>query len=68
MIREVRRWDRDVKLYVCTESRRMWDELEDELGQDPLNYVCGCGSAAIPGGGLALSRGFRYSTYSQTPA
>jgi DNA repair photolyase len=68
MIREVRRWDPDVKLYVCTESRLMWDELKDELGQDPLNYVCGCGSAAIPGGGLALSRGFRYSTYSPTPA
>ena len=68
MIREVRRWDKDVKLYVCTESRQMWDELRDELGQDPLSYVCGCGSAAVPGGTMGLSRGFRYSTYSPTPA
>lgn len=67
MIREVRRWNQDVKLYVCTESRKMWDELADELGQDPKAYVCACSSVAVPGGGLALNPGLKYSTYWPTP-
>ena len=66
-IREVRRWDRDVLLYVSTETREMWDELKDELGQDPRSYLCGCSSVAVPGRRLALSPGFRYSTYNPTP-
>ncbi|MCK5804158.1 MAG: hypothetical protein KAI66_15080 [Lentisphaeria bacterium] len=66
-INEVRRWDQDVLLYVSTETREMWDELADELGQDPSCYVCGCSSVAVPGGKLALSPGFRYSTYCPTP-
>ncbi|MFW6162580.1 MAG: hypothetical protein ACODAJ_07395, partial [Planctomycetota bacterium] len=45
-IQQVRRWDADVPLYVSTESREMWDELKDELGQDPQAYVCGCSSVA----------------------
>ncbi|MDP6775458.1 MAG: hypothetical protein QGI83_01700 [Candidatus Latescibacteria bacterium] len=67
MIGEVRRWSADVPLYVCTESREMWDQLENELGQDPRSYLCGCGSVAVPGRKLALSPGFRYSTYHPTP-
>jgi hypothetical protein len=67
LIREVRRWDKDVLLYVSTETREMWDELKDELGQDPRSYVCACSSVAVPGRRLALSRAFRYSTYHPTP-
>jgi len=67
LIREVRRWDKEVPLYVCTESREMWDELTGELGQDPRDYICGCGSVAVPGRKLALSPAFRYSTYHPTP-
>jgi len=67
LINEVRRWDEDVLLYVSTESREMWDELKDELGQDPRAYVCACSSVAVPGGRLALSPDIRYSTYSPTP-
>jgi len=67
LIREVRRHDRDVLLYVSTETREMWDELADELGQDPRTYICGCGSLAVPGRRLAISPGFRYSTYHPTP-
>jgi len=67
LIHEVRRWDRGVPLYLCTETREMWDELKLELGQDPRNYICGCSSVAVPGRRLALSPGFRYSTYSPTP-
>ncbi len=67
LIREVRRWDKDVPLYVSTETREMWDELKDELGQDPRFYICACSSVAVPGRRLALSPGFRYSTYHPTP-
>ena len=67
LIREARRWDKEVLLYISTETREMWDELKDELGQDPLNYICGCSSVAVPGRRLGISPGFRYSTYSPTP-
>jgi hypothetical protein len=67
LIREVRRWDLDVPLYLSTETREMWDELQEELGQDPRSYVCACSSVAVPGGRLALSPGLRYSTYHPTP-
>ncbi len=67
MIREARRWDKDVLLYVSTESREMWDDLKDELGQDPRSYVCACSSVAVPGRRLALSKAFRCSTYHPTP-
>ena len=66
-IEQVRRWNKDVLLYVSTETREMWDELTDDLGQDPMCYVCACSSVAVPGRKLALSPGFRYSTYSPTP-
>ena len=66
-IKEVRRWNKDTLLYVSTETREMWDELGDELGQDPRSYVCACSSVAVPGKRLALSPGFRYSTYHPTP-
>lgn len=67
LIREARRWDKDIPLYISTESRRMWDDLKDELGQDPRCYICGCSSVAVPGRKLALSPAFRYSTYHPTP-
>ena len=67
LIAEARRWDKDLPLYVSTETREMWDELKDELGQDPRSYICGCSSVAAPGRRLAISPGFRYSTYHPTP-
>ena len=67
LIREVRRWNQDTKLYLCTESREMWDDLRDELGQDPEHFFCGCGSIAMPGGTLGVSPGLKYSTYHPTP-
>ena len=66
LIGEARRWDKDVLLYLSTETREMWDELKDELGQDPRAYVCGCSSVAVPGRRLALEPGFRCSTYHRT--
>lgn len=67
LIKEARRWDKEVPLYLSTETREMWDELKDELGQDPNCYLCGCSSVALPGRRLALSKAFRYSTYHPTP-
>ncbi len=67
LINEARRWDKDVLLYISTESREMWDELKDELGQNPAAYICGCSSVAVPGRKLALSPGLRYSTYRDSP-
>jgi hypothetical protein len=67
-IEQVRRWDKEVPLYISTESREMWDELKDELGQDPRAYVCGCSSVAVPGRRLALSAECPHSTYSPTPS
>jgi len=67
LISEVRRWDKDVPLYLSTETRELWDELKDELGQDPRSYVCACSSVAVPGGKLGLSPGLKYSTYHPTP-
>ena len=67
LIGEARRWNKDVPLYISTETRQMWDELKDELGQDPSCYVCGCSSVALPGRKLGLSPAFRYSTYHPTP-
>lgn len=67
LIASARKYSDDVLLYVCTESRRMWDDLGDELGQDPRWYHCGCGSVALPGRHLGLNGGLRYSTYHPTP-
>jgi len=67
MIEQVRKRDKKVLLYVSTETREMWDELKDELGQDPRSYICGCGSLAVPGKKLAICPGFKYSTYNPTP-
>ena len=64
----MRRWDKDVLLYVSTETRGIWDELKDELGQDPRAYVCACSSVAVPGRKLKLCDALRYSTYSPTPS
>ncbi|MBU4199497.1 MAG: hypothetical protein KKG09_02245 [Verrucomicrobia bacterium] len=63
LIREVRKWNKDVPVYISTESREMWDDLKDELGQDPMAYICGCSPVAVPGRKLALSTGLSHSTY-----
>jgi len=49
LIREVRKWDAAVPLYISTESREMWRELRVELGQNPRTFICGCNPIEIPG-------------------
>ena len=63
LIREVRRWDKDIPVYISTESREMWDDLTDEIGQNPAAYICGCSPVAVPGRKLALSAGCNQSNY-----
>lgn len=63
-IDEIRKYDEDVKLFISTESREMWDELAEKLGQDPDTFFCGCSSVAPPGGKVELSAGCPHSTYS----
>ena len=63
LIEQVRRWDDEVLLYMSTESRELWDELSEELGQDPKAFFCGCSSVAVPGRKLSLSEGCTHSTY-----
>jgi DNA repair photolyase len=63
LIREVRKYDAEVPLYVSTESREMWAELASELGQNPNAFFCGCSPVALPGRKLSLSPGCPHSTY-----
>jgi len=63
LIREVRKHDTDVKLYVSTESNRMWEELADDLGQDPRAFVCGCNPVQPPGPRLTLCSELNGSTF-----
>ena len=46
---EIRKHDKDVPVFLCTESPEMWREFAPRLGVDPNNYVCGCGPQSAPG-------------------
>jgi len=65
---QVRRWDEDVLLYISTESREMWDEMADALGQRPESFFCGCNPIGLPGGKLAVSKDCPHSTYRRLEA
>jgi hypothetical protein len=62
-IREIRRHDAQVPVYLSTESREMWDELSPEIGQDPASFFCGCSPVGLPGRRLRRGGALRYSTY-----
>ena len=66
LIAQIRRWDKDVPIYISTETREMWDEMESELGQSKRAFVCGCGPMATPDGKLALAPDMEYTTYEPT--
>ncbi len=67
-IQDIRRHDKEVPIYISTESRAMWDDLAEELGQNPCAFFCGCSPVALPGRKLALSEEFKYSTYMPEPS
>jgi len=63
LIQETRRWDAKVPLYISTESREMWEELQDELGQNPRTFICGCNPIETPGPTMMPSGNLCNSTY-----
>jgi len=65
-VKEIRKHDKDVLVYLSTESREIWDALEDEIGQSKRAFVCGCGAMAVPGRRLALSSEIKFTTYEPT--
>jgi len=63
MATEVRRHDKEIPIFLSTESREMWEEMAPLLGQDPKYFFCGCSSVALPGRRLALSQECPHSTF-----
>lgn len=49
LIREARKHDPKIPLFLSTETTEMWEELADELGQDPNHFFCGCNPILAPG-------------------
>lgn len=49
LIAEIRRHDRNVPVFLCTETNEMWREIGPELGMTPGNYICACGPQCLPG-------------------
>lgn len=62
-IAEIRKHDSDVPIYISTETREMWDTLEEVIGQKGCSFFCGCSPVAPPGRRLKLTEDCRYSTY-----
>jgi len=48
-VHEIRKYDQDVPITLCTEALDLWQEFTPVLGQTPRNFVCGCGPGAVPG-------------------
>jgi DNA repair photolyase len=49
MIREARKYNPGIPLFLSTETGEMWDELSGELGQNPRRFFCGCNPVQGPG-------------------
>ncbi len=48
-LREIRRHDPEVPVFLCTETPAMWADLGPRLGMAIGDYVCGCGPQSPPG-------------------
>jgi spore photoproduct lyase len=48
-LREIRRYDEDTPVFLCTESRQLWRQFAPRLGFGPRDYPCGCGPQCPPG-------------------
>lgn len=46
---EIRQYDKNVPVFLCTESPQMWRDFESRLGVNPSNFVCSCGPQCPPG-------------------
>lgn len=47
-LQEIRRHNPRVPVSLCGETPEMWEELQEELGMDPDDYVCACGPFSTP--------------------
>ena len=63
LIGEVRRWDPDIPVFLSTESREMWDEMADEIGQSPRSFMCGCNPVQVPGPRMRVGEHIPKSTF-----
>jgi|LSQX01.3.fsa_nt_gb hypothetical protein len=48
-LEEIRRYDADLPVFLCTESPQMWRQFAPRLGFGPRDYPCGCGPQCPPG-------------------
>ena len=48
-IDEIRKYDKDVPISLCTETLPLWRDFQERLGFRPGNYACGCGPECPPG-------------------
>ncbi|MCD6362119.1 MAG: hypothetical protein J7M38_14775 [Armatimonadetes bacterium] len=48
-LREIRRHDSEVPVFLCTETPAMWADFAPRLGLTAGDYVCGCGPQSPPG-------------------
>jgi hypothetical protein len=48
-LREIRRHDPNVPVFLCTETPAMWADFGPRLGFTAGDYVCGCGPQSPPG-------------------
>jgi spore photoproduct lyase len=63
LIEQVRKHNQEIPIYISTESREMWDELGEELGQNPRSFICGCNPVEAPGPRMIPSGSISHSTY-----
>jgi hypothetical protein len=63
LIAEVRKHDPRIPIFLSTETREMWVELEKEVGQKATSFMCGCNPVQVPGPRLHLTDGIRQSTF-----
>jgi len=63
LIGEVRKHDPDVPIFLSTETREMWAELEGEVGQKARSFMCGCNPVQLPGPKMKYSDRIKRSTY-----
>ncbi|HJN17163.1 MAG TPA: hypothetical protein QGH10_16780, partial [Armatimonadota bacterium] len=60
---EVRKHDADVPIFLSTETREMWEELADEIGQNARTFMCGCNPVQLPGPRMKTGETIPASTY-----
>jgi len=46
---EIRRHDREVPVFLSTETPEMWRQFAPRLGMSAGDYVCACGPQCVPG-------------------